>query len=158
MWRLVIMTCAVAMLLILVDGRLVPSKMNWPEFRLTATTLMMYVNKTFGHSQKCLKVAADNTVEATAILAMLNNGDGSHSFNVTITRTIELDNLRNGPTLHCPAYVVIGRQLGVIEEYMENFRSKAIERMLVVIVQSKKYIKPFIKVSYPDLGTLKSKI
>jgi len=133
------------------SGRLAPYIPAWPH-RLTRATLTAYVNKTFGPLQRCLKVAADDTDEAAAIVAMLypqrdNDSAGGHQFDVySPTRTIALDAYGDVPVF-CTAYMVIGRRLETIEKYFEYFRSDAAERMLVVVVQSRKYIKPFIKVS-----------
>jgi len=97
-------------------------------------------------------VAADDTNEAAAIVAMLypqrdNVSAGGHPSDVDVpTRTIALDACGDVPVI-CTAYMVIGRRLETIEKYFEYFRSDAAERMLVVVVQSRKYIKPFIKVS-----------
>jgi len=133
------------------SGRLTPYVLDLPH-RLTTATLTAYVNKTFGPLQRCLKVAADDTDEAAAIVAMLypqrdNDSAGGHSSDVDApTRTIALD-IRGDVSVFCTAYMVIGRRLETIEKYFEYFRNDVAERMLVVIVQSRKYIKPFIKVS-----------
>lgn len=133
------------------SGRLVPYVPDWPH-RLTKATLTGYVNKTFGPLQWCLKVAADDTAEAAAIVAMLhpqrvNDSAGGHSSNANApTRTIALDACGDVPVF-CTAYMVIGRRLETIQKYFEYFRSDMAERMLVIVIQSKKYIKPFIKVS-----------
>lgn len=138
-----------------VNGRLVPYVGYWPH-RLTAAALTAYVNKTFGPLQQCLIVAADDTDEAATIVAMLYHHHWPHRDNLSASgrpsdvvgriRTIVLDASGDVPAF-CTAYVVVGRRLEVIEKYFEYFRSGAAERMLVVVVQSKKYIKPFIKVS-----------
>lgn len=133
------------------SGRLAPYVSDWPH-RLTKATLTAYVNKTFGPSQRCLKVAADDTAEAAAIVAMLypqpvnDSADGHPSDADAPTRTIALD-ARGDVPVFCTAYVVIGRRLETIQKYFEYFRSDSAERMLVIVIQSKKYIKPFIKVS-----------
>lgn len=137
------------------SGRLTPYVLDWPH-RLTTATLTAYVNKTFGPLQRCLKVAADDTDEAAAIVAMLhpqrdNDSAGGHSSDVDAPiRTIALDAYGDVPGF-CTAYMVIGRRLETIEKYFEYFRSDVAERMLVVVVQSRKYIKPFIKVSSTHL-------
>lgn len=133
------------------SGRLTPYVLDWPH-RLTTATLTAYVNKTFGPLQRCLKVAADDTDEAAAIVAMLhpqrdNDSAGGHLSDVDApTRTLALDAYGDVPVF-CTAYMVIGRRLETIEKYFEYFRSDVAERMLVVVVQNRKYIKPFIKVS-----------
>lgn len=109
--------------------------------RLTTDALSAYLNKTFGPLQRCLKVAFDDSAEASAIAAMFH-----HETTANACRTIDLDDTGDGP-IFCPAYVVVGRHLEVVERFMENFRNSAAERMLVIIVQDRKYIKPFIKVS-----------
>jgi len=133
------------------SGRLTPYVPDWPH-RLTNAALTAYVNKTFGPLQRCLKVAADDTAEAAAIVAMLypqwvNDSAGGHQSDAdTPTRTIALHAYGDVPVF-CTAYMVIGRRLETIEKYFDYFRSDTAERMLVVVIQSKKYIKPFIKVS-----------
>lgn len=139
-----------------VDGRLTSyaTATGWATRRLNASTLNAYVDKTFGRSQRCLKVAADDTAEAAAIVAALNRhrlpppGWRDEDATAVHARTIELDDsASDGGSASCLAYVVVGRQLPTVEKFMENFKSNAAERMLVVIVQKKKNIKPFIKVS-----------
>lgn len=115
---------------------------NTISYQLTATALSAYVNKTFGPSQRCLKIAFDDSVESSAIAAMFHDSDCGAT-----CRTIDLDDTGDGP-IFCPAYVVVGRQQKAVERFMENFRYSAAERMLVIIVQHRKYIKPFIKVSF----------
>ncbi|XP_025191028.1 uncharacterized protein LOC112591428 [Melanaphis sacchari] len=132
-------------------GRLAPYAPEWPH-RLTTATLTAYVNKTFGPLQRCLKVAADDTAEAAAIVAMLypqrdNGGAGGRPSDVDVpVKTIALVT-SNDVSVFCSAYVVVGRRLDTIENYFEYFRSDAAERMLVVFLQSRNYIKPFIKYS-----------
>ncbi|VVC42302.1 Hypothetical protein CINCED_3A000797 [Cinara cedri] len=124
-----------------VDGQLVPYVPDRPH-RLTMTAMVAYVNKTFGPTQRCLKVMTDDTAVAAAILAMLYD-------RVTATRTVELLDELSGPddrTSYCAAYVVIGCQLTTIDRYLERFKNSAAQRMLIVVVQSRKYIKPFLKV------------
>ncbi|XP_060847850.1 uncharacterized protein LOC132927356 [Rhopalosiphum padi] len=139
-------------ILVSATGRLAPYAPDWPH-RLTAATLTAYVNKTFGPLQRCLKVAADDTAEAAAIVAMLysqrdSDGAGGHPSDVqnVPARTIALVASGN-ITVFCSAYVVVGRHLETIDKYFEYFKSDAAERMLVVVVQDRKYIKPFIKYS-----------
>lgn len=138
-------------ILVSAAGRLAPYAPDWPH-QLTTATLTAYVNKTFGPLQRCLKVAADDTAEAAAIVAMLypqrdNNGAGGRPCDADAhTRTIALV-APDGVSAVCSAYVVIGRRLETIDRYFDYFRSDAAERMLVVVVQNRKYIKPFIKVS-----------
>lgn len=138
-------------ILVSAAGRLAPYAPDWPH-QLTAATLTAYVNKTFGPLQRCLKVAADDTAEAAAIVAMLypqrdNNGAGGRPSDPDAhTRTIALV-ASDDVSVFCSAYVVIGRRLEMIDKYFDYFRSGAAERMLVVVVQNRKYIKPFIRVS-----------
>jgi len=138
-------------------GRLAPYAPDWPH-RLTAATLTAYVNKTFGPLQRCLKVAADDTAEAAAIVAMLysqrdSDGAGGRPSDVqdVPARTIALVASGN-ISVFCSAYVVVGRHLETIDKYFEYFKSDAAERMLVVVVQDRKYIKPFIKVSLASVS------
>ncbi|XP_026820069.1 uncharacterized protein LOC113558742 [Rhopalosiphum maidis] len=154
MRRLTTFTATMVLVGILVSaiGRLAPYAPNWPH-RLTTATLTAYVNKTFGPLQRCLKVAADDTAEAAAIVAMLysqrdSDGAGGHPSYVqdVPARTIALVASGNVSEF-CSAYVVVGRHLETIDKYFEYFRSDAAERMLVVVVQDRKYIKPFIKYS-----------
>jgi hypothetical protein len=55
-------------------------------------------------------------------------------------------------SVFCSAYVVVGRHLETIDKYFEYFKSDAAERMLVIVVQDRKYIKPFIKVSLASVS------
>lgn len=142
-----------------VHGRLGPyiTPISRLPYRLTATALNSYVDRTFGQSMRCMKVAADDTAEAAAIVAalyqhrlLLSEWHNDTTVYATPARTIELDNdsaAEDGQT-SCLAYVVVGRQLSAVEKFMDNFRRNAAERMLVVIVQENKYIKPFVKVSH----------
>lgn len=156
---------AIGLLRTAVDGRLAPYAPEWPH-RLTSAALAAYVNQTFGPHQRCLNVAFDDTAEAAAIVAMLychrlyrqprewDSGTGGRpnhedSMIAAVTaRTIELNESLGGPSaVSCSAYVVVGRRLDVVMNHLENFRNGAAERMLVVVVQNRKYIKPFMKVS-----------
>lgn len=148
-----------------VNGRLAPYVVEWPH-RLNSAALAAYVNQTFGSHQRCLNVAFDDTAEAAAIVAMLYchrlyrqprerdsgaGGQPNHENGLiaaVTARTIELNESWDGPAaVSCSAYVVVGRRLDVVMNHMENFRNGAAERMLVVVVQNRKYIKPFMKVS-----------
>lgn len=163
--RWVTVIAVIGLLRTAVDGRLAPYVPEWPH-RLTSAALAAYVNQTFGPHQRCLNVAFDDTAEAAAIVAMLychrlyrqprewDSGAGGQSNHengmiaAVTARTIELNESWDGPAaLSCSAYVVVGRRLDVVISHLENFRNGASERMLVVVVQNRKYIKPFMKVS-----------
>lgn len=158
-------TAMIGLLLAAVDCRLSPFAPDW-QHRLTEDALAAYVNQTFGPHQQCLKVASDDTTEAASIVAMLyhprrprvwdggSQSDYKDSYGVSVatavTRTIELVELWNDPSttevLSCPAFVIVGRRLDVVKRHMENFRKATTERVLMVVLQRRKYIKPFTKV------------
>lgn len=157
-------TVVIGFLLAAIDCRLSPFAPDW-RHRLTEDALAAYINQTFGPHQRCLKVASDDTTEAASIVAMLyhhrrpriwdgrSQSDYEDSYGLTVatavTRTIELDESWNDPAataVSCPAFVIVGRRLDVIKRLMENFRKATTERMLMVILQRRKYIKPFTKV------------
>lgn len=92
--------------------------------RRSTETVTGHVNKTFGPDQRCLKVAADGSAEAAAIVAALFRG--------AIARTIELDESGDSPS-PCAAYVAIGRRPVAVRRYLKNFRNNAAERMLMLV-------------------------
>lgn len=145
-WSAVVCAAAtVGLLLHIVSGRLAPYAPDWPH-QLTAATLMAYVNKTFGSSSRCLKVAVDGTAEAADVVTMLHHHKSATGGVTTVVQTIELDGSAHGSSVFCPAYVVVGHRQAVVDKYLETFRNHAAERMLVIVFQTRKYIKPFIKV------------
>lgn len=146
---------AVGLLQLTVSGRLARYAPDWPH-RLTASTLSAYVNKTFGPSSRCLKVAVDDTAEAAEVVTMLHHQQFSTASIdgggvTTVVRTIESDGSANGSPVFCPAYVVVGRRQAVIEKHLETFKSHVAERMLVIVFQTRMYIKPFVKVIVCDM-------
>lgn len=138
-------TAVVGLLLQTVSGRLTPYAPDWPH-QLTAATLMAYVNKTFGPSSRCLKVAIDGTTEAADVVTMLHHHQSTEGGVTTMVQTIELDWSAHGSPVFCPAYVVIGHRQTVVDKYLETFKSHGAERMLVIVFQTREFIKPFIKV------------
>lgn len=130
-----------------------PHTVQLPLTRTAALT--SYVRKTFGTGQRCLKVAADDTAEAAVMVAALHGwpDDANRTVAAAVGWTIELDESGHGPE-PCAAYVVVGRRQTAVQQYMENFRDNGAERMLVVVAQISKHIKPYIEVS-DTLSTLR---
>lgn len=145
------------------DGGLGPHVQDRPH-RLTAAKLTAYADKTFGPSQRCLRVVvADDTAGTAAIVAMLHGHDrrprgedeiGSDwTTTSSVIRSIELNELvaaaDDGP-VSCQAHVVVGIRPSAVEKCFDDFRrTDSAHRMLAIVVQDNDLIEPFIKVSEP---------
>lgn len=159
MWRVVAMCAATAAMALLATADRAGPGPHVPDrpHRLTAAVLTAYVNKTFGPSQRCLRVVvADDTAETAAVVAMLHGRDHQRprrddgratTTTTSVARSIELDGsvaAGDGPVF-CQAYVVVGSRPSVVEKCFDKFRNtNTAHRMLAIVMQNNDFIEPFI--------------